>query len=146
MTDLPVDVTQSQMSVPTSSQSQPSQTPPVPTFPRHPSAIHSLLNASDPALAAAATFDHPPIKVNASKTREFLEGLVVETDGCSVEQLEQVYSQIMGKIWETRGNWDRVEVLRDVTAALKDVLEDMAECQDFGPGSGNWDSSGGGRV
>jgi len=141
--DTQADVPQSQISIPNSSQSQPSQTPPVPAFPRHASAIHSLLNASPPAAAFATASTHPLLVTDVAMTHRFLEGLVVETDRCSVEQLEQVYGQIMSKIWETRGRWDRIGVLREVTAALKDVLEDMAECQDMGAGSGDWDSSEG---
>ena len=52
-----------------------------------------------------------------------------------MEQLEQVYSALMSEIWRTRGEWNRVKVVENVGAVLRDVLQDMNECQFFGPAS-----------
>ena len=122
---------QSQQSVPNSSQSQPSSQPPVPAFPRNQSsAIHSLLNA-DPG--------HPPLIVDSVMTRDFFEELVDSTSPCTVEQLEQVYSVLMSEIWRTRGVWNRLSVVDSVRNALRELLEDMTGCQDFGPSSADMD-------
>ncbi|MCJ1478476.1 hypothetical protein MMC13_007156 [Lambiella insularis] len=112
------------------SNSSQSSHPPVPPFSK-PSGIHSLLNASPPATPAT----HQPLVMDIGRTQNFLEELVHETSPCSVEQLEQVYSALMSEIWSTRGMWNRVAVLEHLGDVLKDVLEDMMSCQDFGPGS-----------
>ena len=57
--------------------------------------------------------------------------MVSRTSGCSVEQLEQIYSALMDKIWKTRGDRNRVRVAKDVGGVLEDVLMDMRQCQTF---------------
>lgn len=52
-----------------------------------------------------------------------------------MEQLEQVYSALMDKIWKTRGEWNRVRVTQDVGGVLEDILLDMRQCQTFEPSS-----------
>ena len=122
---------QSQPSIPNSSQSQPLSQPPVPPFPRNQSsAIHSLLN-DDPG--------HPPLIHDAEKTRDFHDELVELTSPCTVEQLEQVYSGLMSEIWRTRGMWNRASAVDGVRKTLRELLEDMTGCQDFGPGSADMD-------
>lgn len=41
----------------------------------------------------------------------------------------------MSEIWRTRGLWNRIAVIENVRTVLKDVLDDMMSCQDFGPAS-----------
>lgn len=48
-----------------------------------------------------------------------------------MEQLEQIYSALMAHIWTTRGEWNRVRVVKDIGGVLEDVLLDMRRCQDF---------------
>lgn len=52
-----------------------------------------------------------------------------KSSGLSVEQLEQVYSVVMDKIWKTRGEWDRVSVTADVSKTFDECIGDMEECQ-----------------
>ena len=115
-----------------SSQSQlasQSSHPPVPPFSK-PSGIPFLLNASPPTTPA-----HPPLVTEQAAANAFLHELVKETSACSVEQLEQVYSALMSELWRTRGQWNRVGVVDGMRGLLRDVLDDMMDCQDFGPGS-----------
>jgi ATPase family AAA domain-containing protein 2 len=65
-------------------------------------------------------------------THNFLEYLAEETSGYSVEQLEQVYSALMDQIWRTRGEWNRIKVVREVRAVFEDVMDDIKACQDLG--------------
>ena len=58
-----------------------------------------------------------------------------DTSGCSVEQLEQIYSALMSEIWRTRDQWDRGRVARKVGVILKEVLDDIRLCQGMAPGS-----------
>lgn len=65
----------------------------------------------------------------------FLDELVHRTSGCSVEQLEQIYSALMDDIWKTRGDWNRLRVAERLATLFSEVLEDMQEMQDFLPAS-----------
>lgn len=53
---------------------------------------------------------------------------MADSSGFSVEQLEQMYSMMMDKIWKTRGDSDRVRVVHDVTREFVEVLADMRDC------------------
>lgn len=105
-----------------SNPSQPSQAPQVPSF-RHPSNINALLNDDD--------YSPPQLITDHRVTQQLLENLVIRTSGCSVEQLEQVYTALMDRIWQTRGDWNRVRVTKGVELLLEEVLTDMKQCQDF---------------
>ena len=86
-------------------------------------------------MATVPAAAHPALVVDAALTHSFIEDLVEDTSACSVEQLEQVYSALMGVVWKTRGIWDRVAVLKRVKEVTIECLEDMRDCQDFGPRS-----------
>ncbi|KAL8999465.1 MAG: hypothetical protein Q9169_001670 [Polycauliona sp. 2 TL-2023] len=58
----------------------------------------------------------------------FLKKIVDASSGFSVEQLEQVYSMMMDKIWKTRGDSDRNRVVQEVTKEFEEVAIDMRDC------------------
>lgn len=68
-------------------------------------------------------------------TEDFVQETTERTSGCSVEQLEQIYSAIMDKIWKTKGEWDRRKVVETCRTVVDDCLADMRECQSFLAGS-----------
>ena len=70
--------------------------------------------------------------IDRSLFDQLLEALVIQTSGCSVEQLEQIYSALMDRIWKTRGNWNRIRVAEELKVVFEDVLEDIKHCQDIG--------------
>ena len=100
---------------------QPSQTPAVPRFPSN------ILNG--PASAPPAH----NLRVDRSVSGAFLDELARVTGGCSIEQLEQVYSALMNAIWRTRGDWDRIGVVNEAKSVLQELLDDMEQCQRVGP-------------
>jgi hypothetical protein len=51
--------------------------------------------------------------------------LTQRTSGCSVEQLEQINTQLMDCLWRMRGEWDRTKVAVAVKDTFNGVLEDM---------------------
>lgn len=55
-----------------------------------------------------------------------------QSSGCSVEQLEQIYSALMDKIWKTRGEWNRSQVGKGLKSVFDNVLEDIERCQEIG--------------
>lgn len=115
--------------------SQHSQNPAVPPFPRpsNPHAsIHSLLNNDAPSKPSTSV-SHLVIDLKLSD--QFLEEIVVQSRGCSVEQLEQIYSALMDKIWKTRGDWNRARVTRELKDVFEDVLDDIKGIQETASGS-----------
>lgn len=115
--------------------SQPSSNPAVPPFhrPSNPHAsIHSLLNNDTSPKSSTGV---PNLVTDRGLTDQFLEEIVFQSSGCSVEQLEQIYSALMDKIWQTRSNWNRVRVTRDLRGVFDDVLGDIRESQETAPGS-----------
>lgn len=116
-----------------------SQTPAVPAFPRGASRtnINSLLNdesAPSRAMMTSTAYQHDLVSDEAS-TYRLLEKMVYGTDVCSVEQLEQIYSALMSKIWQTRGEWNRAKVTSEVENVFDDVMGDIKSMQTVGPGS-----------
>lgn len=113
-----------------------SQAPAVPQFPRdRGTSISSLLNDPEPGPSRALTTVHPQHVVDQISTASFLETVVDQTSGCSVEQLEQIYSALMSEIWKTRGEWDRRKVASEIGGVFTDVMEDIHVCQGIGAGS-----------
>ena len=108
-----------------------SQNTPTLPGPHRPTDINSLLNDDGPSSQRQVG----RLRVNVSGIEDFLHELAGLTSGCSVEQLEQIYSAIMDKIWDTRGEWDRNKVVEACRAVMGDCLDDMHECQTFLAGS-----------
>jgi len=57
------------------------------------------------------------------------------TDGFSVEQLEQANAALMEAIWAGRNEWNRNKVLEKVKLTLSEVLKDIRSMQAILPGS-----------
>ena len=106
-----------------------SQTPAVPQWPRERSSINSLLNDPDTHQLGAITTKDPQLIVDPIQASFLLQALVGETSGCSVEQLEQIYSALMSEIWRLRDFWDRAVVVRSVGEVFRSVMEDIRICQ-----------------
>ena len=106
-----------------------SQTPAVPTWPRERSSINSLLNDPDPDLPRAITTKDPQLILDPHESTYLFQVLLGETSGCSVEQLEQIYSAMMSDIWRLRDNWDRGLVARSVSDVFRTVMDDVRLCQ-----------------
>lgn len=113
--------------------SQPSQNPAVPPFPRpsNPHAsIHSLLNNDAPPITSTAVSN---LVIDPKLTDQFLDEIVAQSSGCSVEQLEQIYSALMDKLWKTRGDWNRARVTRELMGVFNDVLGEIKAIQEIAP-------------
>ena len=99
------------------------------------SSIKSLLNDPAPGSSKALTTVQPQYITDHTITSHLLESLVRSTKGCSIEQLEQIYSAIMGEIWRTRDDWNRSRVATRIGNMLKDVIEDIRGWQGIAIGS-----------
>ncbi|EAU38686.1 hypothetical protein ATEG_00040 [Aspergillus terreus NIH2624] len=111
-------------------QSQPKTQPPVPLFDDSRQASHvpanlqSLLNNED--LPPKLIIDHDYVQ-------NLHEQLTQRTSGCSVEQLEQINTNLMDYLWHTRGEWNRSKVAAGIQETFNEVLEDMQAMQEIGP-------------
>ena len=107
----------------------------MPLFQRDRTDINSILNDPVPgASRALATLQPQPI-VDQALSTNLLDIVVAQTSGCSVEQLEQVYSALMKEIWKTRGEWDRGKVAMQLNRVFADVMADIQSCQGLAAGS-----------
>lgn len=121
----------------TSSDSQPSQAPP-PRFPAPP----RLPNVSRPSGFANLLNDVPlpePTSSQLSSQKDqivdeafisdLLRHLVDGSSGCSVEQLEQVYRELMDTLWNLRGEWNRSLVTAKLVKVFNSTIHDIEDMQ-----------------
>lgn len=101
----------------------------MPLFPRDKTDINSILNDPVPSPSRALSIVQPQAVIDEVFTSSLLHNIVRQTSGCSVEQLEQIYSALMNEIWKTRGDWNRGKVAREVEGVFADVMVDIHECQ-----------------
>ncbi|KAJ2906865.1 hypothetical protein MKZ38_010363 [Zalerion maritima] len=81
-------------------------------------------NAGDSSSGGAS---QPTMMVNEKELEQFVETAASMTTGCSVEQLEQIYREMMDEIWRQRDQWNRVKTLQDVTNVFNDVIKEMED-------------------
>jgi hypothetical protein len=81
---------------------------------------------------------------------EFLQTLADRTSGCSVEQLEQIYRELMDEIWKSRHEWNRMTVLNTLMSVFNDTIGDielvqgaMVDSQKQNKNKGGADADGG---
>ena len=77
----------------------------------------------------------PRLLINERSIDQLIDFIVEQTSGCSVEQLEQVYSAIMNEIWQTRGDWNRTYVASRVKKRFQLEIDDIREIQGQDTGS-----------
>ncbi|KAF6230221.1 hypothetical protein HO133_004561 [Letharia lupina] len=112
-----------------------SQTPAVPLFHRDRTDINSILNDPVPGASRALATLQPQLIIDQALSANLLHNVVAQTSGCSIEQLEQVYSALMNEIWRTRGEWDRGKVALQLNRVFADVMADIHSCQGLAAGS-----------
>lgn len=60
---------------------------------------------------------------------QFQDDVADQTDGFSVEQLEQINREMMDKIWQTRSEWNRLKVYYSVKGVFDTLIGDMEPMQ-----------------
>ncbi|KAL2016030.1 hypothetical protein VTK56DRAFT_4340 [Thermocarpiscus australiensis] len=63
--------------------------------------------------------------IDEGSVYKFLQSLADRTSGCSVEQLEQIYRELMDEIWKTRTEWNRMLVLNRLISVFNDTIGDI---------------------
>lgn len=72
----------------------------------------------------SASSSQQPV-IHEGKVDEFWQTLADRTAGCSVEQLEQIYRELMDEIWRTRDQWNRMTVLSRLISVFNDTIGDI---------------------
>ncbi|CAG8376137.1 unnamed protein product [Penicillium salamii] len=75
---------------------------------------------------------HAPFVLDLDIVERLHEQLTLSTSGFSVEQLEQVNTNLMDYVWHMRGEWNRTLVADGLGKTYNDVLEDMQAMQEIG--------------
>ncbi|KAL8874214.1 MAG: hypothetical protein Q9174_000406, partial [Haloplaca sp. 1 TL-2023] len=105
-------------------------------------ASKSASNRLNPSISALLNADPDGTRgelqrliIDRHEIDHFLNVVIDESSGFSVEQLEQMYSVLMDKIWKTRGDWNRTRVTSQVLAEFHEASKDIGDCQRILPPS-----------
>ncbi|APA10561.1 hypothetical protein SS1G_12639 [Sclerotinia sclerotiorum 1980 UF-70] len=110
--------------------------PPVPHFdaPSRPSAFkpsQSSGAADDSLIEANYTQSSSPKEYIMTEyyAIELLEKFTDGSSGCSIEQLEQIYRELMDYIWKMRGEWNRNQICVRLTGVFNETILDIEAMQ-----------------
>ncbi|GAB1320671.1 TAT-binding protein-like protein 7, AAA ATPase [Madurella fahalii] len=101
-------------------------------------------SASASRSGGSASSSQQPV-IHEGKVDEFWQGLADRTAGCSVEQLEQIYRELMDEIWRTRDQWNRMTVLSRMISVFNDTIGDIELVQGMLVDSQKQQGGGGGK-
>ncbi|KOS42870.1 hypothetical protein ACN38_g6202 [Penicillium nordicum] len=110
------------------SQSQSKPQPPLFDAPNMPAA-----NASANLQSILSEEPHEPFVLDLEVVERLHTQLTLSTSGFSVEQLEQINTNLMDYVWHMRGEWNRTRVADGLGKTYNAVLEDMQAMQEIGP-------------
>ncbi|KAI1427041.1 hypothetical protein F5Y12DRAFT_226382 [Xylaria sp. FL1777] len=71
----------------------------------------------------------PQVELSEASAELLLAELTKRTSGCTIEQLEQINRDLMSKLWETRGEHNRMKVLKLITHVFNETMLDIMEMQ-----------------
>ncbi|KAI0476781.1 hypothetical protein F4859DRAFT_62380 [Xylaria cf. heliscus] len=71
----------------------------------------------------------PQVELDEHSAEYFLTQLTKRTSGCTIEQLEQINRDLMSKLWETRGEHNRMKVLSLTTLVFNETMDDIGGMQ-----------------
>ncbi|KAI5859368.1 AAA-domain-containing protein [Durotheca rogersii] len=102
----------------------------------HAPSMANLLN--DPSPDEQSQSQRPPgssasqqVELDETQGQFFLEELTKRTSGCTIEQLQQIYREMMVELWKTRGEHNRMKVLNSVTRVFNEAINDIESMQGF---------------
>ncbi|KAJ5491815.1 ATPase AAA-type core [Penicillium expansum] len=110
------------------SQSQSKPQPPLFDAPNMPAT-----NASANLQSILSEEAHEPFVLDLEVAERLHTQLTLSTSGFSVEQLEQINTNLMDYVWQMRGEWNRTRVADGLGKTYNAVLEDMQEMQEIAP-------------
>ncbi|KAI1384540.1 AAA-domain-containing protein [Hypoxylon trugodes] len=104
--------------------------------PSHAPSMANLLN--DPApdessqsqvLSQRGQPSSQQVELDEAAGRDFLEQITERTSGCTIEQLQQIFREMMNDLWKTRGESNRMRVLYSVTNVFNEAISDIESTQ-----------------
>ncbi len=69
------------------------------------------------------------VELDENLASHFLDGLTKRTSGCTIEQLQQINSELMAEVWRTRHENNRMKVYTSVTKVFNQVISDIESMQ-----------------
>ncbi|OTB08324.1 hypothetical protein M426DRAFT_19002 [Hypoxylon sp. CI-4A] len=76
-----------------------------------------------------STMSTPQIDLDDVEAQIFLKSITERTSSCTIEQLQQIYREMMVEIWKMRGEHNRMKVLNSVQRVFNDTIGDIEEMQ-----------------
>jgi ATPase family AAA domain-containing protein 2 len=68
---------------------------------------------------------HPPLRKDPARVVKLLQDVTRQTEGYTLEQLEQVYAVCMDIIWRLRHEWDRTVVITETEKCARRVMSEI---------------------
>ncbi|KAI0181030.1 AAA-domain-containing protein [Hypoxylon sp. FL1284] len=69
------------------------------------------------------------VELDDNQAQFFLDRVTERTSGCTIEQLQQIYREMMVELWKTRGEHNRMKVLNSVTRVFNEAINDIESIQ-----------------
>ncbi|KAI1768661.1 AAA-domain-containing protein [Hypoxylon sp. FL1150] len=69
------------------------------------------------------------VEIDEIQASFFLDQVTDRTSGCTIEQLQQIYREMMVELWKTRGESNRMKVLNSVTRIFNEAIKDIESIQ-----------------
>ena len=82
-------------------------------------------SASRPVLPRPNVSTQPPLKNDPGRVERLLQEVTRQTEGYTLEQLEQVYAACMDIIWRLRHEWDRTIVIMETENCIRRVMNEI---------------------
>jgi hypothetical protein len=111
-----------------SSGSQPSSSQQHITKPKSTTAaLANILN--DPAEPTSSQISYQEIILDVKFVDGLLHTFTSKTSGCSIEQLEQIYRELMDTLWKMRGEYNRTRVGTAILGVFNEAITDIEAMQ-----------------
>ncbi|KAI0804048.1 hypothetical protein GGR55DRAFT_659587 [Xylaria sp. FL0064] len=116
---------------PRHSQDSQHQASPTAAKPSHAPSVANLLNEplDEAPLSQPQSQKGLQVELSEGSAELLLAELTKRTSGCTIEQLEQINRDLMSKLWETRGEHNRMKVFNLITQVFNESMHDIEEMQ-----------------
>lgn len=94
----------------------------------HAPSMANLLNdpsPDEPSQSQRQYGSSQQVEVDEQQAQFFLEQVTMRTSGCTIEQLQQIYREMMVELWKTRGEHNRTKVLISVSSVFNEAIGDI---------------------
>ncbi|KAI1097966.1 AAA-domain-containing protein [Jackrogersella minutella] len=102
----------------------------------HPTGMANLLNDTAPDESShfqsqrqSGVSSSQQVELDEQQAQYFLEKVTERTSGCTIEQLQQIFREMMVELWKSRGEHNRMKVLNTVTRVFNSAIDDIGSIQ-----------------